>query len=111
MPSQILLEIIPVYSCFTTEILEGFDVQRTKGLIDTAKRYGYLTQAISQYYSDHFSRGSDILSSHKVCPTFGDFVKKCQDLERMTVSDVFALQLMQVLTLNTRYISILSLTH
>ncbi|KAH7667186.1 crossover junction endonuclease MUS81 protein [Dioscorea alata] len=83
-------------ACFTTEILEGFDVQRTKGLIDTAKRYGYLTQAISQYYSDHFSHGSDVLRSHKVCPTFGDFVKKCQDLEKMTVSDVFALQLMQV---------------
>ncbi|XP_021808848.1 crossover junction endonuclease MUS81-like isoform X2 [Prunus avium] len=45
-------------ACFTTEILEGFDVQRTIGLADT--------------------------------------LKKCQDLDKMTVSDVFAIQLMQV---------------
>ncbi|KAJ0978022.1 hypothetical protein J5N97_013496 [Dioscorea zingiberensis] len=83
-------------ACFTTEILEGFDVQRTNGLIDTVKKYGYLTQAISRYYSDHYSSGFGILRGNKVCPSFSEFVKKCQDLEKMTVSDVFTLQLMQV---------------
>ncbi|CAI8596066.1 unnamed protein product [Vicia faba] len=46
-------------ACFTTEVLEGFDVQRTTSLGDTLR-------------------------------------KRCQDLEKMTVSDVFATQLMQV---------------
>ncbi|KAB2046988.1 hypothetical protein ES319_A13G015200v1 [Gossypium barbadense] len=45
-------------ACFTTEILEGFDVQRTSGLLDT--------------------------------------LRKCQELDKMTVSDVFSIQLMQV---------------
>ncbi|KAE8038324.1 hypothetical protein FH972_010847 [Carpinus fangiana] len=81
-------------SCFTTEILEGFDVQRTSGLADTLKKYGYLTQAISQYYKavlpEDRSRGTG------VCPPFDEFIKTCQDLDKMTVSDVFAIQLMQV---------------
>jgi crossover junction endonuclease MUS81 len=81
-------------SCFTTEILEGFDVQRTSGLADTLKKYGYLTQAISQYYKavlpEDCSRGTG------VCPPFDEFIKTCQDLDKMTVSDVFAIQLMQV---------------
>lgn len=80
-------------SCFTTEILEGFDVQRTSGFADTIRKYGYLTQSITQYYSTHLSYGS---RRSRVCPSFDEFVKKCQDLEKMTVSDVFALQLMQV---------------
>ncbi|KAK1316387.1 Crossover junction endonuclease MUS81 [Acorus calamus] len=81
-------------ACFTTEILEGFDVQRTTGLSDTVKRYGFLTQSINQYYKTHFSKSKD--GNNKVCPSYDEFVKKCQDLEKMTVSDVFALQLMQV---------------
>nr|CAD1828351.1 unnamed protein product [Ananas comosus var. bracteatus] len=80
-------------ACFTTEILEGFDVQRTSGFADTIRKYGYLTQSITQYYSTHLSYGS---RRSRVCPSFDEFVKKCQDLEKMTVSDVFALQLMQV---------------
>lgn len=36
--------------------------------------------------------------SVKLCPTFEAFVKKCQDLEKLSVTDVFALQLMQVST-------------
>ncbi|KAK1256957.1 Crossover junction endonuclease MUS81 [Acorus gramineus] len=81
-------------ACFTTEILEGFDVQRTTGLSDTVKRYGFLTQSINQYYKTHFTKSKD--GNNKVCPSYDEFVKKCQDLEKMTVSDVFALQLMQV---------------
>ncbi|KAJ6847684.1 crossover junction endonuclease MUS81 isoform X1 [Iris pallida] len=81
-------------ACFTTEILEGFDVQRTTGIADTVRKYGYLTKSISQYYSTHFSSGK--AGTTGVCPSFCDFIKKCQDLEKMTVSDVFALQLMQV---------------
>ncbi|URD83310.1 Scarecrow-like protein, partial [Musa troglodytarum] len=79
--------------CFTTEILEGFDVQRTSGFADTVRRYGYLTKSIIQYYTMHFI---DMAMFSKVCPSYDEFVKKCQDLEKMTVSDVFALQLMQV---------------
>ncbi|MQL86160.1 hypothetical protein Taro_018690 [Colocasia esculenta] len=83
----------PLVGCFTTEILEGFDVQRTNGITDTVKKYGYLTQSISLYYMTQFSREAE---SMQLCPTFDEFVKTCQDLEKMIVTDVFALQLMQV---------------
>lgn len=79
-------------ACFTTEILEGFDVQRTSGLGETLRKYGYLTQGINQYYSCMDSERSD----SRLCPKFKEFVRKCEDLDKMTVSDVFAIQLMQV---------------
>ncbi|XP_029124879.1 crossover junction endonuclease MUS81 [Cajanus cajan] len=81
-------------ACFTTEILEGFDVQRTSGLGDTLRKYGYLTQAISQYYKSEIFEESVKCSG--ICPPFDEFIKRCQDLEKTTVSDVFAIQLMQV---------------
>nr|XP_023918887.1 crossover junction endonuclease MUS81 isoform X1 [Quercus suber]POF02364.1 crossover junction endonuclease mus81 [Quercus suber] len=81
-------------ACFTTEILEGFDVQRTSGLADTLKKYGHLTQAILQYYKSVLPE--DHSKCTGVCPPFDEFVKRCQDLDKMTVSDVFAIQLMQV---------------
>lgn len=81
-------------ACFTTEILEGFDVQRTTGFADTFRRYGYLSLSIKNYYSARFSAHDATNSGF--CPIFNEFVKRCQDLEKMTVSDVFALQLMQV---------------
>ncbi|KAJ6326015.1 hypothetical protein OIU78_013164 [Salix suchowensis] len=37
-------------ACFTTEILEGFDVQRTNSLRDTLKKYAHITLSITQYY-------------------------------------------------------------
>ncbi|XP_061350107.1 crossover junction endonuclease MUS81 [Gastrolobium bilobum] len=80
-------------ACFTTEILEGFDVQRTSGLGDTLRKYGYLTQAISQYYK---SGNFDDNVKYPICPPYDEFIRRCQDLEKMTVSDVFAIQLMQV---------------
>ncbi|XP_058225906.1 crossover junction endonuclease MUS81 isoform X2 [Rhododendron vialii] len=81
-------------ACFTTEILEGFDVQRTSGLGDTLRRYGYLTQAITQHCKLLSAKGQR--NSLGVCPTFGDFIRRSQNLDKMTVSDVFAIQLMQV---------------
>ncbi|KAK7323407.1 hypothetical protein VNO77_26879 [Canavalia gladiata] len=81
-------------ACFTTEILEGFDVQRTSGLGDTLRKYGYLTQAISQYYKLEIFEGNVKCSG--TCPRYDKFIRWCQDLEKMTVSDVFAIQLMQV---------------
>lgn len=92
-PSSTVINLI-LCSCFTTEILEGFDVQRTIGLADTLKKYVYLTQAITQYYNSEFSEEQCIRAG--VCPPFDEFVKRCQDLDKMTVSDVFAIQLMQV---------------
>lgn len=80
-------------ACFTTEILEGFDVQRTSGLGDTLRKYGYLTQAITQYYN---SPPEDQVKNTCVCLPYDEFVSRCQNLEKMTVSDVFAVQLMQV---------------
>jgi len=80
-------------SCFTTEILEGFDVQRTSSLADTLKRYGYLTLAIADYYKSSCEGGCRSTNS---CPEYRDFIRKCEDLDKMTVSDVFASQLMQV---------------
>ncbi|KAK2440171.1 Restriction endonuclease, type II superfamily protein [Trifolium repens] len=81
-------------ACFTTEVLEGFDVQRTSGLGDTLRKYGHLTQAIFQYYKSEFFEDNNKCSA--ICPPYDEFVRRCQDLEKMTVSDVFAIQLMQV---------------
>ncbi|KAL2898501.1 Crossover junction endonuclease MUS81 [Bienertia sinuspersici] len=81
-------------ACFTTEILDGFDVQRTNGLADTLRRYGFLTQAITDHYK--MSSWPDKCKSAGTCPSYAEFKKNCQDLEKMTVSDVFATQLMQV---------------
>ncbi|XP_055817958.1 crossover junction endonuclease MUS81 isoform X3 [Solanum dulcamara] len=79
-------------ACFTTEILEGFDVQRTSGLGETLRKYGYLTQGINQYYRCMDNERSN----SRLCPQFKEFIRKCEDLDKMTVSDVFAIQLMQV---------------
>ncbi|XP_031284861.1 crossover junction endonuclease MUS81 isoform X1 [Pistacia vera] len=87
-------------ACFTTEILEGFDVQRTSGLADTLRKYGYLTQSITQFYK--LELPDDQLKCAGICPTFNEFIKRCQDLDKMTVSDVFATQLMQVMTVLVR---------
>ncbi|KAF0926787.1 hypothetical protein E2562_027395 [Oryza meyeriana var. granulata] len=81
-------------ACFTTEILEGFDVQRTTGYADTGRTYGHLTRSIIEYYSTNFSTGAN---TSRVCPTYDEFKKRCDDLKKITVSDVFALQLMQVI--------------
>ncbi|PUZ53015.1 hypothetical protein GQ55_5G020400 [Panicum hallii var. hallii] len=80
-------------ACFTTEILDGFDVQRTSGFADTQRRYGHLTRSIIKYYDINFSTYAK--TSH-VCPTYDEFKRKCCDLEKTTVSEIFALQLMQV---------------
>ncbi|CAN0863562.1 Crossover junction endonuclease MUS81 [Linum grandiflorum] len=81
-------------ACFTTEILEGFDIQRSTSLPDTVKKYGHLTKSISEYYKSK-SR-SDEANQLGSCPSYGDFVKRCEELEKVTISDVFAMQLMQV---------------
>ncbi|KAJ8900400.1 hypothetical protein K2173_025040 [Erythroxylum novogranatense] len=81
-------------ACFTTEILEGFDVQRTNSLPDTLQNYGYLTLALTHYYTSQLP--CDNFKSTGICPPFDEFVKRCQDLDKMTVGDVFAVQLMQV---------------
>ncbi|KAG6535658.1 hypothetical protein ZIOFF_000681 [Zingiber officinale] len=46
------------------------------------------------YYSEQFCIGKVRYS--RVCLSYEEFVNKCQDLDKMTVNDVFALQLMQV---------------
>src|SRR4051812_37548867 len=75
------------FSCFTTEVLEGFDVQRTNGYADTEKKYGHLTRSIIDYYRTNFSAGAD---TSRLCLTYGEFVKRCSDLEKVTVSNIFA---------------------
>ncbi|KAH9774271.1 Crossover junction endonuclease MUS81 [Citrus sinensis] len=112
----LLLNMNPIL-CFTTEILEGFDVQRTSGLADTLRKYGYITQAITEYYKVELPE--DQLKCAAVCPPFDEFLKRCQDLDKMTVSDVFAVQLMQVpqvteeiaITVLDLYPTLLSLAH
>ncbi|CAM0885209.1 unnamed protein product [Alopecurus aequalis] len=80
-------------ACFTTEILERFNVQRTTGYADTEKRYGRLTRSITDYYGANFLANAD---TSRLCMTYDEFVKRCSDLAKVTVSDIFALQLMQV---------------
>ncbi|KAI3838807.1 hypothetical protein MKW92_020225 [Papaver armeniacum] len=81
-------------ACFTTEIQEGFDVQRTTGLLDTLRKYGYLTQAITRYYREKVC--NDTVKRSGTCPSFDEFIRKCEDLEKVTVGDIFGIQLMQV---------------
>lgn len=69
-------------------------MQRTSGLGDTLRKYGYLTQAITHYYRSQSPE--DKVKSIGVCPPFDEFLKRCEDLDKMTVGDVFAIQLMQV---------------
>ncbi|CAO2167705.1 unnamed protein product [Urochloa humidicola] len=80
-------------ACFTTELSEGFDVLRTSGYTDTQRTYGYLTQSIIDYYSTNFC---SLAKSASSCPTYGEFEEKCRGLQKKTVSQIFALQLMQV---------------
>ncbi|KAL1210498.1 Crossover junction endonuclease MUS81 [Cardamine amara subsp. amara] len=82
-------------ACFTTEILEGFDVLRTNGLGETLRKYGYITKSIYQYYKSGVN-DNDQSKVAASCPSFDGFVKRCEDLDKMTISDVFAIQLMQV---------------
>lgn len=70
---------------------------RTSSLNDTLRKYGRLTQAIAHCY--RLQETEDRFKDPSVCPPFDGFVRKCNDLDKMTVGDVFAIQLMQVLTL------------
>ncbi|XP_021750865.1 crossover junction endonuclease MUS81-like isoform X2 [Chenopodium quinoa] len=81
-------------ACFTTEILEGFDVQRTTSLVDTLHRYGCLTLAITDHYK--LISSAEGCKTAGVCPKYNKFIKTCEDADKLTVSDVFAIQLMQV---------------
>ena len=77
------------------EILEGLDVQRTKDLADTVRKYGNLTHAIVDYYN--MVDCMDKNEKYKASMSYDKFVNKCHDLEKETVSDVFGVQLMQVI--------------
>ncbi|CAH1445624.1 unnamed protein product [Lactuca virosa] len=61
-------------ACMTTEILEGFDVQRTSGLGDTLRKYGYLTQ----YYKSLANEEEHV--NFPICPPFDQFIERCQEL-------------------------------
>ncbi|KAF7078402.1 hypothetical protein CFC21_082849 [Triticum aestivum] len=71
----------------------AIDVQRTTGYAETEKKYSHLTGSIIDYYSRNFSAGAD---TSRLCLTYDEFVKRCSDLEKVTMSDIFTLQLMQV---------------
>lgn len=72
-------------------------MQRTSGLSDTLKKYGHLTQAITECYKTQIPE--EVHKQTRVCPPFKEFIKKCEELDKMTVNDLFAIQLMQVLYL------------
>lgn len=78
-------------------------MQRTNSLRDTLKKYGYLTRSITKYYRSQVPEDQPKCS--EACPPFDEFIKRCQDLDKMTVSDVFAIQLMQVLIVLVRELS------
>lgn len=82
-----------IFSCFTTEVHDGFDVQRTSGYAESERRYGCLTCSIIEYYKGNFSK---VANTPRVCPTYDEFVGRCNALAKKTVSQIFALQLMQV---------------
>lgn len=71
---------------------------RTSGLGETLRKYGHLTKSIHQYYKSLVNDDDD--QNKAAYPCYDSFVKRCQDLDKMTISDVFAIQLMQVHTDN-----------
>ncbi|KAF9611967.1 hypothetical protein IFM89_037250 [Coptis chinensis] len=81
-------------ACFTTEFLEGFDVQRTSGLGDTIRKYGHLTLAIAHHYRALVFDEKE--TSRRTCPSFDEFIKKCQDIEKVTDGDIRAQEEMLV---------------
>ncbi|KAG0576544.1 hypothetical protein KC19_5G088600 [Ceratodon purpureus] len=81
-------------AAFTTEILEGFDVQRTRDVSETTQKYGELTTAIIDRYSEEVGKPGRPRGGH--CMRYVEFVEYCKDIEMERVTDVFGVQLMQV---------------
>lgn len=81
-------------AAFTTEILEGFDVQRTRDTSETVQKYGELTTAIIDRYSLEVGKPGLPPGGH--CMRYVEFVDYCKDIEMERVTDVFGVQLMQV---------------
>eukprot|EP00850_Spirogloea_muscicola_P021374 SM000246S08217 [mRNA] locus=s246:150341:155513:- [translate_table: standard] len=79
-------------ACLETEALDNFDIQRTGDLMDTVRRYGYLTRAVK----DRYSRNQGGSSQAPESMTFAQFEQRVKDFERRRISDVFALMLLQV---------------
>ena len=69
-------------------------MQRTSSLGDTLRCFGFLTLAITEYYK--LKSRTDESKTVGSCPVYNQFIKQCEDVDKMTVSDVFATQLMQV---------------
>ncbi|EFJ11322.1 hypothetical protein SELMODRAFT_447091 [Selaginella moellendorffii] len=80
-------------AALTTEILEGFDVQRTRDTHDTISRYGELTNAINRRYS---GETGGLSGESKRCMSYQEFLEHCSDVEKERVRDVFGVQLMQI---------------
>ncbi|GJM91909.1 hypothetical protein PR202_ga08329 [Eleusine coracana subsp. coracana] len=68
-------------------------LKRTSGYAESERRYGYLTCSIIEYFKANFSK---VANMSRICPTYDEFVGKCSDLAKEPVSQIFALQLMQV---------------
>ncbi|GJN16754.1 hypothetical protein PR202_gb03775 [Eleusine coracana subsp. coracana] len=68
-------------------------LKRTSGYAESERRYGCLTCSIIEYYEANFSK---IANTSRICPTYDEFVGRCNDLAKKTVSQIFSLQLMQV---------------
>lgn len=83
-----------LYRAFTTEILEGFDVQRTRDVSETVQKYGELTTAIIDRYALEVGKPGQHSGGH--CMRYVEFVDYCKDIEKERVTDVFGVQLMQV---------------
>uniref|UniRef100_A0A803KTT4 Crossover junction endonuclease MUS81 n=1 Tax=Chenopodium quinoa TaxID=63459 RepID=A0A803KTT4_CHEQI len=81
-------------ACFTTEILEEFDVQRTTSLVDTIHRYGLLTLAVPDHYK--LISSDEKCKTAGVCPKYNRFIKNCEDADKLTVGEAFDIQLMQL---------------
>lgn len=60
---------------------------------ETMKRYGELTTAIAARYAIECNTSVAVKGG---ALTFDDFLNHCKDLEKERVSDVFAVQLTQV---------------
>ncbi|GAQ86265.1 putative endonuclease containing ERCC4 domain [Klebsormidium nitens] len=81
-------------ACINTELVNGFDVQRTADSRDTLRRLVTLTAAIRDKLQHRTGEAPN--SRKEPLPTFADFDRRAKASRRRTVKDLWGLMLTQV---------------
>lgn len=79
----------------TTEILDGFDVIRTRDVSDTFKTYSQLTKALIKLFNP-LTCPSPAESWDRPLLTFQEFNQMVANMKKLTVQDIWGLMLMRI---------------